>query len=368
MKIGICLRTWDEKGGIGAYTRNLMQAMLSMDSKNQYVLFYNNKAHVGLFNRYESVKERFVPAYGKVMWDQVASPWYAQKEDVDVIFHTKLTVPLLTRKKTVMVLHGTERFFFPKAHPKTDRLYFRTIYPQYLKKASVIIADSERARQDVINLLGIDPKKIKTVHLAGDPAFHLIKDEVFLNNIRNKYRLPERFIIYVGHVYPGKNVGRLFKAFKQVREHHDIKLVMVGALRWKFQDDLNLIKTLHIEDHIQMLGYVPLEDLVGLYNLAELTAFPSLYECFPAIPLDANACGCPVVTSHTGGTPEAAGDAAVYVNPMDVDGIAKAISTVLEDAALRKDLIDKGFRNAKRFSWQKTAQATLAAIESLGSA
>jgi len=264
-----------------------------------------------------------------------------------------------------MVLHGTERFHFNDFHPFSDRLYFRTIYPQYLRRATAILSDCERARQDVIEILGIDSKKIKTVNLAGDPAFRVIRNDQFLEVVRTKYQLPKRFIIYVGHIYPGKNVGRLFEAFARVREHEDVDLVMVGKKRWKFEKDLWVIDKLGIQDHVQFTGYIPLEDLVALYNLAELTAFPSYYECFPAIPLDANACGCPVVTSQTGGTPESAGDAAVYVEPTETSEIADAILRVLTDQKLRKQLVEKGFRNAKRFSWEKTARETLAVLESL---
>jgi len=284
---------------------------------------------------------------------------------VDVIFHMKFAIPLFTRCKTVMVLHGTERFIHPEHHQAGDLWFFRTIYPQYLKRASAILAVSERGRQDIVEKLNLDPDKIKTINLAGDPAFRLIQDEKLLDDTKKKYQLPERFIVYVGHIYPGKNVGRLFQAFAKVRKEHDIKLVMVGGLRWGYEEDLKLLESLGIEEHVKRLGFVPLEDVVALYNLAEMTAFPSMYESFPAIPLDANVCGCPVVTSPTGGTPESAGDAAVYVKPTDVDDIARGICRVLSEPELRRDLVEKGFVNAKKFSWELTAEKTLAALRTL---
>lgn len=365
MKIGICVRSWEELGGIGVYTRNIVTNLLNLDQKNQYFLFFANKESLGKFSDYQNVREVYVPSKGKLMWDQAAIPWYAKKVGVDVIFHTKLTIPVFTCKKTLMVLHGTERFLYSDFHPKSDRLYFRTIYPQFLKRASAIIAVSERARQDIIKLVSIEPEKVKTIYLAVDPIFRVIKSESYLDQIRKKYKLPTKFVVYVGHIYPGKNMGRLFKAFARVRKKHDIRLVVAGAMRWKYNEDMEFINSLNLENSVHLLGYVPHDDLVGLYNLAEMTAFPSYYESFPAIPLEANACGCPVVTSRTGGTPESAGDAAVYVDPMEVDDITGAILHVLENKDLRNDLVQKGFKNVKRFSWHKTAQKTLAVLESL---
>ena len=158
---------------------------------------------------------------------------------------------------------------------------------------------------------------------------------------------------------------RLLEAFSQVRGHTDINLVNVGVPRRKYTDDLRLIKQLGLESHVTLTGYAPQDDLVALYNLAELVAFPSIYESFPAIPLEANACGCPVVTSPTGGTRESAGDAAIYVDPTQADDIAKGILEVLTHPEMRADLVERGFRNVSRFSWEKTARETLQVLESI---
>ena len=366
MIIGICVRSWGEQGGIGNYTRNTTTHLIKLDKENDYVLFYNNPEHVGNFREFPNVKEIYVPSKAKLLWDHWAMPKVAAKENVDVILHTKLTVPLLTNKKTIMILHGTERFFFKDFHPKRDRFYFKTIYPLYFKKATKIIAVSERARMDIIDLINhLSPDKVRTVHLAVDPMFCVIKDTTYLENIRKKYQLPEKFIVYVGHIYPGKNVGRVFKAFSKVREEHDIKLVVAGSYKWKYKDDLALVEKLGLQDHIQLTGHVPPEELVGFYNLAQLTVFPSFYESFGLTNVEANACGCPLVTSETGGSSEAAGDAAIYIDPLDVDGIADAIKRILSDETLRRDLIEKGLKNVQRFSWEKTARETLEVIESL---
>ncbi|MDX9979161.1 MAG: glycosyltransferase family 1 protein [Lentisphaeria bacterium] len=363
MIIGICARTWGERGGIGAYTRSIVSALVQIDTRHQYRLFYADPSHVGNFRSAPHVRELHVPARGKWLWDQWAVPRAARREKVDVIFHTKFAIPFLARCRTAMVLHGTERFVYPEHHQRADLWFFKTVYPQYLRRASLILAVSERGRQDIIEKLGIEAHKIKTVHLAANPVFRVLRDRQVLEEARRRYRLPARYIVYVGHIYPGKNIGRLFQALALVRQQHDIDLVIAGAPRWKYKDDLALIPQLKLDGHVHVLGHVPHEELVALYNLAALTAFPSFYESFPAIPLEANACGCPVVISRTGGSPEAAGDAALYVDPPDVPGIAEAITRILTDEGCRQDLIARGFKNAARFSWDKAARETLQALE-----
>jgi glycosyltransferase involved in cell wall biosynthesis len=365
MRIGICARSWGEGGGIGVYTRNLLEALLSIDHKNQYVLFYQSKAPLGRFSDHENVKEVHVPVAGKWFWDQVAIPYYASKEKVDVLFHTKFAVPLLAHCKTVMVLHGSERFVHPEFSHKSDMLFFKTIYPFYLRRAAAIISVSENARKDIIHFLSINPEKVKTVYLAPSRHFRVLNDQSLLMSIRRKYDLPERYLLNVGLIYPGKNIPNLLKALRLVRQNEDVKLVIAGSGRRMYQSDLSLIHGLGLDAHVLLPGYIPHEDLVAVYNLAEMVVFPSFYESFPAIPLEANACGCPVVISQTGGSPEAAGNAALYVDPTNVDNIAEAILRILTEPELRQDLIDKGFQNAGRFSWDRTARQTLDALESL---
>jgi glycosyltransferase involved in cell wall biosynthesis len=365
IRIGVCLRTWGEKGGIGVYSRSLLEALLPLDSENQYFLFYQNRAHVGQFGHYKNVAEVHIPASSKLIWDQVNVPLYAAREKVDILLHPKLAIPLLAKCKTVMVLHGTERFIYPEFSHKSDILYFKTLYPFYLRRATAIISVSEKARQDVIRFLNIDPRKVRTIHLAPVKHFRKIEDDSLLQSIRGKYGLPKRFVLNVGLIYPGKNIPNLLRALKLVRENADIDLVIAGVGKRMYQDDLMMIDELALQDHVLLPGYIPHEDLVGVYNLAEAVVFPSFYESFPAIPLEANACGCPVVTSRTGGTPEAAGEAALYVDPHSVDEIAAAIRRVMTDSRLRKDLIEKGYQNVKRFSWDRTARQTLDLFEAL---
>ncbi len=363
MRIGVCARTWGEKGGIGVYTRSVVNALLRIDPENEYRILYSDPAHLGSVPEGPRVREARLKARGKWMWDQWALPRYAHRESLDVVLHAKFSVPFLARCRTAMVLHGTERFVYPRFHQTTDLWFFKTVYPQYLKRASLIIAVSECARRDIIKYVGVDPDKVKVAYLAADPIFRVVEDRGALETVRRQYALPSRFILFAGHIYPGKNFGRLLQAFSKVRHQIDIDLVVAGGMRWKYEDDLALLEKLGLNDHVHFARHVPHDDLVAFYNLAEATVFPSHYESFGLINVEANACGCPLVTSRTGGSPEAAGDAALYVDPLDVEGIADATCRVLSDDALRGELREKGFANARRFSWDKTARSTLDALE-----
>lgn len=366
MRIGVSLRTLGEQGGIAVYSRSLLGALLPLAPQHEFLLFYSQARHLGQFAGHANAREMLVTSSFKGLWDQVEVPWVAAREKVDVLFHTKFAVPLLSRCKTVMVLHGSERFVYPQFSLRSDILFFKTIYPFYLRRASAIISVSENARRDVIKYLHLDPAKVHTVHLATSGQFRRLEDRAALETVRGKYGLPARFVLNVGLIYPGKNIPNLLRALKRVRESEpDLHLVIAGTGKRMYKDELALIRSMGLEHAVHMPGYIPHQDLVAVYNLAQAVVFPSYYESFPAIPLEANACGCPVVTTRTGGTPEAAGDAALYVEPTDVDGIATAMLRVLREPALREDLVAKGYRNVARFSWEKTARATLAILESL---
>jgi glycosyltransferase involved in cell wall biosynthesis len=333
--------------------------MLPLAPNYEFVVYYSNKTDIGRFRHLSNVQEMFVPAHAKVLWDQVVTPYYAAKQGVDLIFHPKMSAPLVTKAKTVLVLHGSERFVYPQFSHKSDLLYFQTLYRLCMKRATAIISVSQNAAQDLIRFWHIDPGKVTTVHLAPAPYFRKVDDYSALEAVRRKHNLPRRFILNVGLIYPGKNIPNLLRALKRVREHEDIKLVLAGSGRRLYDKDLGQIQELGLQDHVLLSGYVPHQDLVAFYNLAEAIVFPSFYESFGLISLEAMACGRPVVVSRTGGAPEAARDAGCYVDPADEISIAEAILRVLTDANLRQDLIEKGFENVKCFSWEKAARETL---------
>ncbi len=188
-----------------------------------------------------------------------------------------------------------------------------------------------------------------------------------LENIRSEYNLPEKIILFVGGITPLKNISNILHAFDKFRKKHmGYKLVLIGFRRWNFKNDIELINKLGLEDDVVLPGWVRDMDLPYIYCLADLLIFPSLYEGFGIPLIEAMSCGCPIVTSNAGGLPEIAGDAAVLVNPYDVDEISTAMCKVIDDSDLQKNLISNGYRQVKNFSWNKCAHEVLNEFNKLG--
>ena len=358
------LRHFGEPGGIGVYTTNVLKALLRTNEEHHYLLIYNTPAHLGRFSSFPQVTEKVVPASSKLWWDQIAIPHLAKKERLDLIYNPKLSVPFFTRCKTVLVMHGAEQFAVPWAYKWYDRMYFSVANRLYCKRANAIISMTHTGAKDIARYMGANPRKLHVVYEAYNEHCRVL-DRADTAGVKKKYSLPDRFLLFVGGLNPVKNFGNVLKAYKQVQARCPHKLVVVGFKRWKYERDLELIEQLGLRDQILFTGFVPDDDIPAFYNLADLFLFPSLYEGFGIPVLEAMACGCPVVTTKSGCSPEVAGDAAILVDPYSSDEIAKAIQQVLLDERVREGLIEKGYQRAKQFSWEKCAKETVAVFESL---
>jgi glycosyltransferase involved in cell wall biosynthesis len=204
--------------------------------------------------------------------------------------------------------------------------------------------------------LRVDPGKIRTIQHGVSDHFKPTKDEEVLAWVRQKYHLPDSFILYVGQIYPMKNVGGIVRAFSSVHKRLPHKLVLVGNPGPKSNGDLALIDKLQLQDDVILTGWVPDEHLPAMYSLADLFVFPSFYEGFGIPLLEAMACGCPIVTSNVETPVEVVDNAAILVDPHDVNSIAEGIYEGLNNEGLRQDLIQKGFKRAKNFSWEESAK------------
>ena len=358
MNIGVMVRTIEERQGIGLYTLNLLDNLFRIDSENNYYLFYKN---LNFWDRYNlpNVHRVLVKVPTKPMWDQLAMPMMVKKYKLDILFNTKFTVPFLSTCPTVMVMHGSEWYIFPQNYKYLDIKYVKFFMPLYLKKANVIISVSDCAKNDMVKYAKGIPEKFKTIYLAYNKRFSVIKDKQYIKNAKKKYDLPDNYILFVGKIYPGKNIDNLIRGFAKIADKIPHKLLLVGGFRWKYDIVFELIKTLKLEDKVIIKEWVEPEELPVFYNLADVFAFPSIYESCPAPPWESMACGCPVVTSNTGGTPEVVGDAALYVNPYDPEMIGNALLKAITDKQVREDLIQKGFKQIEKYSWEKTAIETL---------
>lgn len=363
MRIGIMLRAFEEKQGIGIYTQNLMDRLLPMDPANQYILFYANPRLVGRYTHLSHVREQVVSAPNKLLWDQVAIPRAARRENVDLLFHTKFTVPFFTSCKTVMTIHGASWFVRPDLYPnKLDLAYIRTVMPLYCRKASFILSNSDLTTRDFIRILKVPEEKIRTVRLGTNEQFRPIGDPAVLEAARQKYDLPDKFILSVIRRDPRKNFANLIAAFRLLRKRIPCRLVVTGIGVERYREEYRLHEDGTTQD-VLFLGWVEPNELPALYNLARCKFFPSVYEEFGIPVAEALACGCPPVVSKTGALPEVAGEAGLTVDPFNPAEMADALERIWTDDALRADLSAKGVERAqKMFTWDRCARETLESL------
>ena len=358
MNIGIMLRAYDRPGGIGIYSRNIVKHLLDIDHKNHYTLFYNNKKHIGTYGDLENANELYVPETNPLIWDKIKIPLLIKKNNIDLIFNTKFTVPIFTRAKKIMALHGASWFIHPEIYKKFDLFYVKRTMKIYCNKADFLISNSDLTTNDHHNILMVPLRKMKTVYFAAGKEFQLIEDKKILDGVKEKYNLPQRFILTVTSYDPGKNFRVLLDAFEQVRKKEDVHLVVAGKNCFKYAEDFDL-KSKDIGQYVHFTGWIEHSELPVFYNLAEVYLFPSIFETFGIPVLESMACGCPVVTSNSGAIPELVGDSAILIDPRNTEEISKSLLMFLRDHSIVETYKRRGLEQVKNFSWERTATQTL---------
>lgn len=368
MRIGIMLRSIDEKGGVGVYTRNIVKELLQLDRKNEYVLFYANAASIGLFSHHENVREVWVSARNRALWDQIAIPRACRRENVDVIFHPKFTVPLFAACKAVMVVHGADWLIPEQAqlYPWWDVTYMRIMLPLYLSKSSAVISVSHETTDNFNRTLKLPAGKLETIHFAPARHFERITDGAVLERVRRRYQLPNKFILTLTKRKGDsrKNLGQVFKAYACYHERTPAphQLVIGGKDCHLFRDEYKIPTDGYGKD-ILFPGWIDQMDLPAVYSLADLYLYPSNLEAFPIPLTEAMACGTPILTSNVNGLKEIAGDAALLIDPSNTELIADGIAHILSDSELHESLSRKGLERSSLFNWDRCAKSTLALLE-----
>ena len=370
MRIGIDARTLlGPRTGIGRYSYNVVPNLLAIDPHNKYVLFVDRKSTLSFpsssydkrivgplnFSR-ASMRKVFSP-----LWTNFFLPRALKREGIDLLFCPNFVSPLKKVCKTIVVIHDLAAILYPGLHDKIYSFYLRNMLSVTCRKIDRIITVSEASKRDVIRLFKVPENRIKVISLAVEDIFKPVDDPDMIKRIARKYGLVKNFILYVGTLERRKNVTGLIKAYGKLRKNKLIsrQLAVVGKKGWQYPDIAKAIRDSGFERDILLAGYVPDEDLVYIYNAADLFVYPSLYEGFGFPPLEAMACGTPVITSHVTALPEVVGDAAILVDPEDIDGLAEAMHDVLSQNSLRLKLIEKGLERVKHFSWENVAKKTL---------
>lgn len=368
MRIGVMLRSIDEKGGVGVYTRNIIAELLKLDRNNEYLLLYRNPANIGLFSSYNHVTECLVRGTNKAIWDQVAIPYTCWKNKIDLIFHPKFTVPLMATCKTVMVVHGADWLIPEQAqyYSTWDVRYMRVMLPLYFKKASAVISVSQETTDNFNRLLQLPPGKIKTVYFAPGRHFQRITQQEILDDVRHRYGLPDRFILTLTKRKGDtrKNFGQILKAYAEYHGHTPgpHKLVVGGKDCHLFREDYAIPADGYGGD-IHFPGWIDQADMPAVYSLADLYLYPSNLEAFPIPLTEAMACGIPILTSNVNGLREIAGEAALFVEPTNTHEISTGIVRILSDPQLHASLARQGLERSSRFTWDACTRDTLALLE-----
>jgi O-antigen biosynthesis alpha-1,2-mannosyltransferase len=368
VRIGVMLRHYDQHmGGVRVYTRRLLQALIELRTGHEFVFFYRNPALIGTHSADPQVQEVAVRARSFLGWDQIALPAAVRRHGIDLLFNPKYSIPLRAPCPSVWVCHGLDWYVMPWASRFVDRLSHRFLVPRYASRAGAIIAVSEITRRHVMQYLHVPPERVATVYSGVDDIFRRPLDPSRAREIRTKYSLPERFLLYAGAIYPPKNFTRLVRAYAQVGPQRGIPLVIAGGEnRFLSEHEVLEPEALGIADWVRRPGWVEQEELAALYALATGLLLPSLFESCGLPVLEAMAAGCPVVTANRYGTKELAEGAAVLVDPESVESIAEGIRRVLDDDALRTELVAAGRERSRDFTWQRCARETLAVLERVG--
>jgi glycosyltransferase involved in cell wall biosynthesis len=368
MRIGVMLRALDEQGGIGVYAANITRELLDLDGENEYVLFYRNRGNLGRFAGHPCVSEVYVWAPNKALWDQVAIPLACLRHRVNVVFHPKFTVPFLAPCKTVMVVHGADWFIPDQAqfYGFWDVRYVRLVMPWYFRRASRVISVSRLTTENFQKALDPPPGKLETIYFAPARNFGPVPPGAQRQRVRNRYGLPERFILTLTKLGDGnrKNFSGLIRGYARyhAEARRPLKLVIGGKGCERLVEDYDLPADGYGEDLV-FPGWIDQGDLPAVYSSADLFLYPSNLEAFPIPITEAMACGTPIVTSRANGLEELAGDAAFLVDPRRPDEIGRGVARVLEDEALRANLSRKGRERAPLFNWDECARKTLETIE-----
>jgi len=361
VKIAIDVRKWQDYG-IGTYVRNLVRHLARLDHETTYLLFCNPADEWTL----RDLAENFVPVvdgsarYG--LREHVSIPLKLRRLGAELLHSPHYVRPLLCTIPSVVTIHDCIHLLFPQYLPsRMAYRYARFMMGSAVRRSSLVFTVSEASRADILRFYpSVEPEKVHVVPNAIDAELLEDPGEEEMERVRERYQIHGRFVLFVGNVKPHKNLERLIRAFAQVRQargHDDLRLVLIGndvsrdgALR-------RTIEAAGVRQDVRFFGFVPHRTLAALYRMAAVFAFPSLYEGFGLPPLEAMACGTPVVTSRVSSLPEVVGDGALLVDPYSAEDVARGISRVLDDADLRAQLVQKGRARAAQFSWERSVRS-----------
>jgi len=377
MRIAVNGIFWDKPNtGSGQYLRALLQELLRRDIADDFVLVTPRtsltQTPLGLsIHSAPTPFERHSENLAKVWFEQIAFVRACQRERADLAHVPYFAAPLSPNARTVVTIHDLIPMVLPLYRGSILVRAYTQLVALGARRASAIIADSENSQRDIVARLKIDPARVHVIYLAADERYRPAA-AAQIDAVRRKYALPDKFVLYLGGYDQRKNVRVIIQAFARLRDLYAqgyrlvLGGVMLGADSEFFPDPRRIAREVGAhggaplpDDAIQYVGWVDEDDKPALYSSATAFVYASLYEGFGLQPLEAMACGTPVICSNASSLPEVVGGAAIVAHPNDVDAWADAMRAVLTDDARRNEMRERGLVQAKKFSWRKCAEETL---------
>jgi glycosyltransferase involved in cell wall biosynthesis len=365
-------------GGIGRYTRNLIRALADLDRENRYMLFVAGGwgQGDGLGPWPDNFRVRSVPLSDRwttILWQRLWLPIPIQvvTGPLDLFHSPDFVLPPVGQTPAILTVHDLSFMRVPEFFVPGFREYLERAVRYAVRRASHILADSKSTRRDLIDLLAVVPERTSVIYPGVESRFRPIDDAQQLERVRDRYDLPQRFVLGLGTLQPRKNFDGLIQAFGRLvsaRGHEatiaDLHLAIVGGKGWMYERALALPEQLGLVDRVHFVGFVDDADLPAFYNLAALFAFPSWYEGFGLPLLEAMACGTPVISADNSSLPEVIGEAGLVVQAGDTDALARAMGRLATEQELSKRLQVAGREQARSFTWELAARKLAAVYQS----
>ncbi len=357
-----------QSAGVGNYVRRLVDAMLAQDTTNQYTLLTSGRpTRERPFPTAKNVRGRSIvipDRYLNIIWYRWRLPLYATyfSGQTDIYHGPDFALPPIGKKLSkVVTVHDLAFLEHPEYAVPSLAAYLKKVVPEAVTAADVVCTVSQEVNRTLIEHFSTPPEKLAVVPNGVSPYFRRITDPIILAATRNKFALKHPLVLGVGTLEPRKNHMGLIKAFytAQKKKNGPAMLALAGGKGWLYEETRQLVQELHLEKKVRFLGRVSDLELVTLYSMADVFAFPSFFEGFGVPPIEAMACGAPVITSNTSSLPEVVGDAALLIDPHEPDELAHAITRLLDNPTLREELRQKGYERARQFTWAESARKML---------
>jgi len=361
VKVAIDARKWQDYG-IGTYVRNLVRHLARLDRETTYFLFCRSADETTL----RDLAGNFVPvvenAAGYGVREHVSIPLKLRRLGAQLLHSPHYVRPLFCGVPSVVTIHDCIHLRFPQYLPsRAAWRYAHFVMGSAVRRSALVFTVSEASRRDILHFYPwADPEKVVVVPNAIDPDLLQDPGPEEMERVRERYQIRGRFVLFTGNIKPHKNLERLIEAFARLRSrpgHEDVRLLIIGEDVSRYPSLRRVMESAGVRADVRFFGFVPQTTLAALYRMASVFAFPSLYEGFGLPPLEAMACGTPVLTSRISSLPEVVGDAAVLVDPYDVEDIASGLERLLGDPALCASLVEKGRARVGAFSWERSVGA-----------